>query len=89
MENRKKSDYNYKNILKIKNYFTYFAELRKLYNLYKKDLKNINKKIEMEKDLTFKPKTNKNNKELIDKFAPSMNFFERNKIIKNRNDKKK
>ena len=60
LDNRKKSDYNYKNILKIKNYFTYFAELRKLYNLYKKDLKNINKKKVIEKDLTFHPKTNKN-----------------------------
>jgi hypothetical protein len=89
MENRKKSDYNYKNVLKIKNYFTYFAELRKLYNLYKKDLKNINKKLDIEKDLTFHPKTNKNNKILIGKFAPKMNFFERNNLIKNRNDKKR
>ena len=89
LENRKKSDYNYKNILKIKNYFKYFAELRKLYNLYQKDLKKINKKIVVEKDLTFHPKTNKNNKILLRKFAPSMNFFERNALIKKRNDKKK
>ena len=89
LENRKKSDYNYKSILKIKNFFNYFSELRKLYNIYQKDLKNINRKIEIEKDFTFHPKTNKNNKILLGKFAPSMNFFERNALIKNRNDKKK
>ena len=89
LDNRKKSDYNYKTILKIKNFFNYFAELRKLYNLYKKDLKNIVKKKDVEKDLTFFPKTNKNNKILLGKFAPSMNFFERNDIIKNRNNQKK
>ena len=89
LDNRKKSDYNYKSILKIKNFFNYFAELRKLYNLYKKDLKSIVKKKDVEKDLTFFPKTNKNNKILLGKFAPSMNFFERNDIIKNRNNQKK
>jgi len=89
LDNRKKSDYNYKSILKIKNFFNYFAELRKLYNLYKKDLKHIVKKKDVEKDLTFFPKTNKNNKILLGKFAPSMNFFERNDIIKNRNNQKK
>ena len=88
LENRKKSDYNYKNILKIKEFFSYFAELRKLYNLYQKDLKNINKKIDIDKELTFHPKTNKNNKILLNKFAPSLNFFERNALIKNRNNKK-
>ena len=89
LENKNKSNYNYKSILKIKNYFNYFAELRKLYNLYKKDLKNMNKKIDMEKDLTFHPKTNKNNNILIERFAPSMDFFERNALIKKRNEKKK
>ena len=86
---RKKSNYNYKSILKIKNYFTYFAELRKLFNLYQKDLKNYTKKVKVEKDLTFYPKTNKNNIKLINKFAPSLNFFERSALIKNRNDQKK
>ena len=89
LDNRKKSNYNYKSLLKIKNFFNYFAELRKLYNLYKKDLKKIVKKKDVEKDLTFFPKTNKNNKILLGKFAPSMNFFERNDIIKNRNNQKK
>ena len=88
LENRKKSDYNYKSILKIKNYFTYFAELRKLYNLYKKDLKNINQKKAIEKDFTFKPKTNKNNKVILNKFSPKMDFFQRNDLIKKRNEKK-
>ena len=88
LDNRKKSDYNYKNILKIKNYFTYFAELRKLYNLYKRDLKNINKKKVMEKDLTFRPKTNKNNKIILNKISPKMDFFQRNDLIKKRNEKK-
>ena len=88
LDNRKKSDYNYKNILKIKNYFTYFAELRKLYNLYKKDLKNINKKKVIEKDLTFHPKTNKNNKIILNKISPKMDFFQRNDLIKKRNEKK-
>lgn len=89
LDNRKKSNYNYKSILKIKNYFNYFAELRKLFNLYQKDLKNYTKQITAEKDLTFYPKTNKNNKKLINKFAPSLNFFERSALIKNRNDQKK
>jgi len=89
LDNRKKSNYNYKSILKIKNYFTYFAELRKLFNLYQKDLKNYTKKVTAEKDLTFYPKTNKNNIKLINKFAPSLNFFERSALIKNRNDQKK
>ena len=57
--------------------------------VYKKDLKNIVKKKDVEKDLTFFPKTNKNNKILLGKFAPSMNFFERNDIIKNRNNQKR
>ena len=89
LDNRKKSNYNYKSILKIKNYFNYFAELRKLFNLYQKDLKNYTKKVTAEKDLTFYPKTNKNNTKLINKFAPSLNFFERSALIKNRNDQKK
>ena len=88
LENRKKSNYNYKSILKIKNYFNYFAELRKLFNLYQKDLKNYNKQVTAEKDLTFYPKTNKNNTKLINKFAPSLNFFKRSALIKNRNDQK-
>ena len=89
LDNRKKSNYNYKSILKIKNYFNYFAELRKLFNLYQKDLKNYSKQVTAEKDLTFYPKTNKNNSKLINKFAPSLNFFERSALIKNRNDQKK
>ena len=52
-------------------------------------MKNIVKKKDVEKELTFFPKTNKNNKILLGKFAPSMNFFERNDIIKNRNNQKK
>ena len=88
LDSRQKSDYNYKSILKIKNFFTYFSELRKLYNLYKKELKNINKRISTEKDLTFKPKTNKNNKILLDKLSPKMDFFQRNDLIKKRNEKK-
>ena len=88
LDNRKQSDYNYKSILKIKNFFTYFSELRKLYNLYKKELKNINKKKSTEKDLTFHPKTNKNNRILLDKFSPKMDFFQRNALIKKRNEKK-
>ena len=84
---RKKSYYNFKSILKIKNYFKYFAELRKLYNLYKKDLKSINKKINIEKEYTFYPKTNKNNK-LFNKFPPSMNFYERNVYIINIKEQK-
>ena len=88
LDSRQKSDYNYKSILKIKNFFTYFSELRKLYNLYKRELKNINKRISTEKDLTFKPKTNKNNKILLDKLSPKMDFFQRNDLIKKRNEKK-
>ena len=88
LENRKKSEYNYKSILKIKNFFNYFAELRKLYNLYKKDLKMINTKKVVDKDLTFQPKTNKNNKIILNKFSAKMNFFQRNDLIKKRNEKK-
>ena len=88
LDNRKQSDYNYKSILKIKNFFTYFSELRKLYNLYKKELKKINKKKSTEKELTFHPKTNKNNRILLDKFSPKMDFFQRNALIKKRNEKK-
>ena len=88
LEKRIKSDYNYKNILKIKNYFKYFSELRKLYNLYKKDLRNINKKIKIEKEFTFSPKTNKNKNQLFKNFSPSMNFYERNAFIKNINEQK-
>ena len=88
LENRKKSEYNYKSILKIKNFFTYFAELRKLYNLYKKDLKYFNKKKEVEKELTFQPKTNQNNRIYLNKFSPKMDFFQRNDLIKKRNEKK-
>ena len=88
LSKRKKSDYNYKIILKIKNFFNYFSDLRKLFNLYKKELKSINKKKSEEKDLTFKPKTNKNNKILLDKFLPNMDFFQRNELMKKRNEKK-
>ena len=88
LDSRQKSDYNFKSILKIKNFFTYFSELRKLYNLYKKELKEINKRISTEKDLTFKPKTNKNNKILLDKLSPKMDFFQRNDLLKKRNEKK-
>ena len=88
LNNRKKSDYNFKNILKIKNYFIYFSELRKLSNLYKKDLKNINKKINIEKEFTFFPKINKNSNILLNKFSPSMNFFERSDLIKSKNKEK-
>ena len=88
LENRQKSEYNYKNILQIKNFFYYFAELRKLYNLYKKDIKNLSIKMNIEKDFTFHPKTNKNNHKLFKKFLPSMNFFERNDLFKNLNEKK-
>ena len=88
LDNRQKSDYNFKSILKIKNFFSYFSELRKLYNLYKKELKEINKRISTEKDLTFKPKTNRNNKILLDKLSPKMDFFQRNDLLKKRNEKK-
>ena len=88
LDSRQKSDYNFKSILKIKNFFTYFSELRKLYNLYKKELKEINKRISTEKDLTFKPKTNRNNKILLDKISPKMDFFQRNDLLKKRNEKK-
>ena len=88
LDNRKKSDYNYKSILKVKNFFTYFSELRKLFNLYKKELKNINTKKEVEKDLTFYPKTNKSNKIYLNKISPKMDFFQRNELLKKRNEKK-
>ena len=89
LKNREKSDYNYKNIFKIKNFFGYFAELRKLYNFYQKELKSINKKLSLDKELTFNPKTNKNdNKILLSKFSKKMDFFERNDVIKKRNEKK-
>ena len=42
----------------------------------------------MDKDLTFHPITNKNNKKIINKFAPSMNFFDPDALIKKRNNKK-
>lgn len=77
------------NFLKIKDFFNYFAELRKLYNLYKKDLKNINKKINIEKEFTFFPKTNKNNKQILKKFGTPLNFFERSELFKKRNAQKK
>ena len=88
LNNRKKSNYNFKNILKIKNYFIYFSELRKLSNLYKKDIKNINKKINIEKEFTFFPKINKNSNILLNKFPPSMNFFERSDLIISKNKEK-
>ena len=88
LENKNKSTFYFKNILKIKNHFKYFAELRKLYNLYKKDLKNINKKINIEKEYTFYPKTNKNNNKLLNKIPPTMNFFERSALIKVINEQK-
>ena len=89
LKNREKNDYNYKNIFKIKNFFAYFAELRKLYNLYQKELKSINKKLSLDKELTFNPKTNKkDNKILLSKFSKKMDFFERNDVIKKRNEKK-
>ena len=88
LDNRKKSDYNYKSILKVKNFFTYFSELRKLFNLYKKELKNINTKKEVEKDLTFYPKTNKSNKIYLNKISPKMDFFQSNELLKKRNEKK-
>ena len=37
----------------------------------------------MEKEYTFFPKTNKNKKKLLNKFDPSINFYERNDFIKN------
>ena len=77
------------NILKIKDFFTYFTELRKLYNLYKKDLKNIKKKINIENEFTFFPKTNKNNKQILKKFGTPLNFFERSELFKNRNEQKR
>ena len=77
------------NFLKIKDFFNYFAELRKLYNLYKKDLKNINKKINIIKEFTFFPKTNKNNKQILKKFGTPLNFFERSELFKKRNAQKK
>jgi len=77
------------NILKIKDFFKYFAELRKLYNLYKKDLKNINKQINIVNEFTFFPKTNKNNKYILRKFGTPLNFFERSELFKNRNEQKK
>ena len=90
LNNKNKYDNNNKNILKIKNYFNYFSELRKLYNLYKKDLRSIQKKINLENELTFYPKTNKNNnKKILNRFGHSLNFFERNAIIKNRSEQKK
>ena len=60
-----------------------------MYNLYQKELKSINKKLYLEKELTFQPKTNKNdNKKLLSKFSQEMDFFQRNDIIKKRNEKK-
>jgi len=88
LENKNKSDFNYKNILKIKNNYKYFDEIRKIYNLYKKYLKNLNKKINIEKEYTFYPKTNKNNNKLLNKIPPSMNFLERSALIKNINEQK-
>ena len=89
LKNRQKTDYDYKIILNIKNFFSYFAELRKLYNLYQKEIKIINKKISLDKDLTFQPKTNKSeNKILLSKFSKEMDFFQRNDVIKKRNEKK-
>ena len=89
LKKRQKTEYNYKNILKIKNFFTYFAELRKLYNLYQKELKNIKQKLSFDKELTFQPKTNKSdNKILLSKFSDKMDFFQRNDVIKKRNEKK-
>ena len=42
----------------------------------------------MDKELTFSPKTNNNNKILLKKFTPSMNAFERKALIIKRNNKK-
>ena len=38
--------------------------------------------------MTFKPKTNKNNKIILNKFSAKMDFFQRNDLIKKRNEKK-
>ena len=48
----------------------------------------INTKKVVDKDLTFQPKTNKNNKIILNKFSAKMNFFQRNDLIKKRNEKK-
>ena len=88
LSERKKSDYDYKSVLKIKNFFSYFAELRKLYNLYQKELKNIIQKKDIEKDETFCPKTNKNKQKFINKFSPKMDFFQRSAHLKNKSEQK-
>ena len=80
---------HYKNIIKLKNYFKYFVELRKLNDLYHKESKKANKIYCFYKNqFTFRPKINKNDKILLYKFNPSMNFFERNEIIKKRIEQK-
>ena len=84
LENKQKTDFNYKKILKIKNFFIYFAELRKLYIAYKKNLKNLEQKISIEK-YTFYPTINKNNDILLHKYPPSMSFLERNDLIRSKN----
>ena len=84
LENKQKTDFNFKKILKIKNFFIYFAELRKLYIAYKKNLKNLEQKISIEK-YTFYPTINKNNNILLHKYPPSMSFLERNDLIRSKN----
>ena len=82
-----------KGIENITNMSCMFRDCSSLLNLSDISKWNTNNVTDMscmtaEKDLTFYPKTNKNNTKLINKFAPSLNFFERSALIKNRNDQK-
>ena len=80
---------NYRNISKLRYHFKYFTELQKLNDLYNKELKDANKIYNSyKKKYTFKPKINKNDKILLCKFEPSMDFLERNEIIKKRKEQK-
>ena len=81
---------NNKMIQKIKHHFNYFNELRKLKALHQKEIKdNTKTNKSFINEYSFRPKINKNNKILITKFSPSMDFFQRSEIIKKRNAQKK
>ena len=88
IEGRRKLELSCRNVVKIKIYFNYFAEIRNLFNLYKSEKKVIDRRKISESNLTFSPITNKENNNILKKFAPKMNFFQRNDLIKKRNDKK-
>ena len=77
-----------KMIQKIKYHFNYFNELRKLNTLYQKEIKDNKVEKLLNKKYSFRPKINSNNKILLTKFSPSMNFFQRSEVIKKRNAQK-